>query len=192
MENKSTLRPLTEEERQFSVEHHDLINRFLKLGKYDIEEFYSVAVFGYLLSVEKYLNTPGLKEKYSFENVSYMYMRREMWLNFRAEQGATRQSENGKDTSYECMTTLKDADSLGWFYNPLSENQLDVEYNQMMEIIKSKLTAEQALIMDGKIEGYSLKEIADNNGIKQKRVYKQFDKIKTIIADVMEFTSAAV
>ena len=48
------------------------------------------------------------------------------------------------------------------------------------------LTEEQKKIFSDKIEGYSLKEIADNHGIKQKRVYKQFDKVKRIVTEVME------
>ena len=52
--------------------------------------------------------------------------------------------------------------------------------------IENNLTAEQRKIFSDKLEGYTLKEIADNNGIKPKRVYKQFGKIKAIVADVME------
>ena len=37
-----------------------------------------------------------------------------------------------------------------------------------------------------KLDGYSLKEIADYNGIKPKRVYRQFEKIKIVVVDVME------
>lgn len=37
-----------------------------------------------------------------------------------------------------------------------------------------------------KVQGYSLKEIAENSGLKPKRVYKQFGKIKNVVANVME------
>ena len=57
---------------------------------------------------------------------------------------------------------------------------------KMVEQIEKELTEEQRKIFSDKVDGYSLKEIAENHGIKQKRVYKQFDKVKRIVADVME------
>ena len=56
----------------------------------------------------------------------------------------------------------------------------------MTKQIENILTTEQQRIFFEKLEGYSLKEIAENNGIKPKRVYKQFGKIKNVVADVME------
>ena len=41
-------------------------------------------------------------------------------------------------------------------------------------------------LREQKAQGYSLKEIAENSGLKPKRVYKQFGKIKNVVADVME------
>lgn len=61
-----------------------------------------------------------------------------------------------------------------------------MEYEETIKQIESILTAEQQKIFFDKLEGYSLKEIAENNGIKPKRVYKQFGKIKNVVADVME------
>ena len=66
------------------------------------------------------------------------------------------------------------------------ENTSSLEYREMVEQIEKELTEEQRKIFSDKVEGYSLKEIADNHGIKQKRVYKQFDKVKRIVTEVME------
>ena len=57
---------------------------------------------------------------------------------------------------------------------------------ETMKEITTQLTEEQSMILFDKIKGFSLKEIADNHGIKQKRVYTQFNKVKRIVADVME------
>ena len=61
-----------------------------------------------------------------------------------------------------------------------------LEYEEAMRQIENLLTAEQQRIFFDKLEGYSLKEIAENNGIKIKRVYRQFGKIKSVVASVME------
>lgn len=83
MENKEQLRPLTREERKFSEENYHLIMDFMKKSKLDAEEFFDIVVFDFLLSVEKYLNDPQLQAKCSFEAVSYMYMKRAVFVHFR-------------------------------------------------------------------------------------------------------------
>lgn len=52
--------------------------------------------------------------------------------------------------------------------------------------IEAILTEDQRKIFFDKLQGYSLKEIAKKNGIKLKRVYRQFGKIKSVVTDVME------
>ena len=89
-----------------------------------------------------------------------------------------RSSEAGADISFETMDTCI-SDSINNMENSL-------EYEETIKQIESILTAEQQKIFFDKLEGYTLKEIADNNGIKPKRVYKQFGKIKNVVADVME------
>ncbi len=61
-----------------------------------------------------------------------------------------------------------------------------MEYKETIKRIESILSMEQRRIFFDKLEGYSLKEIAENHGIKAKRVYRQFGKIKDVVADVME------
>ena len=66
------------------------------------------------------------------------------------------------------------------------ENFSLLEYRETIGEIEAILTEEQWKIFFDKLQGYSLKEIAENNGIKPKRVYRQFGKIKSVVTDVME------
>ena len=50
--------PLTAEESAFAAEHHHLLLSYLKKARLDFDEFYDIAVFGYLRAVRKYL-APG-------------------------------------------------------------------------------------------------------------------------------------
>lgn len=177
MEIKEQLRPLTREERKFSEENYHLIMDFMKKSKLDEEEFFDIVVFDFLLSVEKYLNDPQLQAKCSFEAVSYMYMKRAVFVHFRKQKAQKRNAEAGADISLngdpkDIYSTMETASNL--------------EYREMVKQIENGLTEEQRKIFSDKVEGYSLKEIADNHGIKQKRVYKQFDKVKRIVTEVME------
>ena len=176
MENKERLKPLTMEQRKFAEDNYRLIMEFLKKSKLDSEEYFDVAVFGYLLSVEIYLNDIDLQRKCKFEAVSYMYMRREMYLYFRTQK---RNSAIGNNTSLDIVETNV-ADS-----SPM-ESITSLEYMEMIKQIQSRLTEEQWKIFSDKAKGYSLREISENHGIGGKRIYKQFGKIKQIVAEIME------
>lgn len=179
MKNKEQLRPLTREERKFSEENYHLIMDFMKKSKLDAEEFFDIVVFDFLLSVEKYLNDSQLQVKCSFEAVSYMYMKRAVFVHFRKQKAQKRSTGAGADISLNSIdSNISNLSTM--------ETDSNLEYREMVKQIENELTEEQRKIFIDKIEGYSLKEIADNYGIKQKRVYKQFDKVKRIVTEVME------
>lgn len=180
MEVRKQIRPLTPTEKRFTMENYHLISRFLKLSKLDAEEFFDIVVFDFLLSVEIYLNNEALRNKCNFEAVSYMYMRRAVYAHFRDSKRQKRSSEYGADISFNEIDAY-----IGQSISGI-ENLSSLEYDETIKQIESILTAEQQRIFFDKLQGYSLKEIAENNGIKPKRVYKQFEKIKSVVADIME------
>lgn len=179
MANKEQLRPLTREERKFSEENYHLIMDFMKKSNLNAEEFFDIVVFDFLLSVEKYLNDSQLQAKCSFEAVSYMYMKRAVFVHFRKQKAQKRCADAGSDISLDSI-------DMNVSNHSIVENISNFEYREMIKQIEGGLTEEQRKIFSNKVEGYSLKEIADNHGIKQKRVYKQFDKVKRIVTEVME------
>lgn len=182
MENKyrGKLRPLNERERSFASENYVLITRFLRMSKVDIEEMFDVVVFDFLLSVEIYLNNEELQSKHPFEAVSYMYMRKALNHYYREQKAQKRSSEAGADVSLDEIDAY-----IGTSASNL-ENISSLEYEETLNQIEKMLTQEQWKIFSGRLDGYSLKEIANNSGIKEKRVYKQFGKIKSVVSDVME------
>ena len=78
---KST-KPLTKKQRQFAEQHHDLIYAFLKDKDLDVEEFYDIAVFGYLRAVRRYLSEKIL-QKYSFATIAWRAMNADLITHFR-------------------------------------------------------------------------------------------------------------
>lgn len=78
------LPPLTEEQRRFAADNHDLIYSFLQEQKLDIDCFYDIAVFGYLRAVERYLTEPKL-QRYQFSTVAWRAMRQSMVSFYRSE-----------------------------------------------------------------------------------------------------------
>ena len=180
MKNKQRIRPLTPTERSFVEEKYHLITDFLKRSKLDAEEYFDVVVLDFLLSVEIYLSNEQVRKKCNFEAFSYMYMKRVVYRYFREQKALKRSSEAGADINFDEVDAY-----IGKSINSM-ENSSSLEYEETIKQIESILTLEQQRIFFDKLEGYTLKEIADNNGIKPKRVYKQFGKIKNVVADVMD------
>lgn len=179
MDNKDRIRPLTPTEKEFASDNYHLITEFLKRSKLDAEEYFDVVVLDFLLSVEIYLSNEQVRKKCNFEAFSYMYMKRAMFVHFRKQKAQKRTSEAGADISLDSMNeNISQSD--------IMENVSMLEYKETINEIMSNLTEEQQKIFSEKLDGYSLKEIADYNGIKPKRVYRQFEKIKIVVVDVME------
>lgn len=174
---KERIRPLTTTEKQFASDNYHLINGFLKRSKLDAEEFFDIVVMDFLLSVEIYLNNADLQSRATFEAVSFMYMKRAVYRHFREQKTMKRSSEAGADISFEEVDVC--------ISDSICNMEKSLEYRETIKQIENILTAEQQQIFFDKLEGYSLKEIAEINGIKPKRVYKQFGKIKAVVADVM-------
>ena len=65
--------PLTQEESDFAAAHHNLIGRYLRRARLPEDDFYDVAVFGYLRAVRKYLARPELQQ-YKFSTIAYRAM----------------------------------------------------------------------------------------------------------------------
>jgi RNA polymerase sigma factor (sigma-70 family) len=169
------LRKLTEIECRFAEDNYNLISDFLRKSKLDAGEYFDIVVLDYIKAVQKYLNT-DLKERFPFEGIAFMYMKRAVNHYFRELKAQKRNSGNGTDESY---------DELEIFIGD-NESFTEMEIKQAIAEIMETLTDEQQRIFLDKLEGYNLKEIAEMNNINVKRVYRQFGKIKDIVAEIME------
>ena len=63
--------PMNLDESAFAEKYHHLIYAFLSKHKLPVDEFYDIAVFGYLRAVRKYLARPELREQYKFSTIAY-------------------------------------------------------------------------------------------------------------------------
>ena len=63
-------RPFTEEEQAFAEENHELMYKYMKAYKLDLEEWYDVLIIPYLQVVKKYFSYPDLR-KYKFEQICF-------------------------------------------------------------------------------------------------------------------------
>ena len=90
---------LTDEQRQFAAENHNLIYKYLWDRRLEIDDYYDIAVFGYLRAVKRYLTEPWL-HRYQFSTVAWYAMRQNIASFHRAE-------ERRKETEQKYLKTLR-------------------------------------------------------------------------------------
>ena len=84
------LEPLTDFERKFTTENHNLVYDFLHKNGYSLENYYDVAIFGFLKAVQIYNRREDLRNKYAFPFISQQYMRSEIGNHCRMEEAKKR------------------------------------------------------------------------------------------------------
>ena len=68
-----TMKTLTDEQRKFAEENHDLVYTFLHENRLPTVQYYDVVIFGYLRAVQEYCGNPKL-QKYKFATVAWKKM----------------------------------------------------------------------------------------------------------------------
>ncbi|WP_297720808.1 hypothetical protein [Intestinimonas sp.] len=164
--------PLTAEESTFAAEHHHLLLSYLKKAGLDFDEFYDIAVFGYLRAVRKYLARPELRA-YQFSTIAFRAMScdvhhsREYWLR-------------GKRRA-RIVQTLNDDKNADNLWDSVAES---VDNVIQFEAYTSTLTPLQQRIAELRDIGYSDREISALCGIPYKLVALEMEGAKRRILEV--------
>lgn len=78
--------PLTDEEKQFSEDNYSVIEWCFKhIYGYDMQEYYDVAMIGYLKAVKRWFSRPEL-HKYSFKTISLWAIKSYLWNERKKEK----------------------------------------------------------------------------------------------------------
>ena len=81
-----TVTKLTEGQKRFAEEHHEVLEDFLKYRSLPFDEYYDIVVFRFLRAVQQYDEREDLK-KYSFETIAKNHMRSALGNYFRKKKG---------------------------------------------------------------------------------------------------------
>ncbi len=144
---------MTEEQRRFATENHDLIYSFLNRKGWDAEEYYDVAAFGYLRAVVLYFSDAALR-RYAFSTVAWKRMRQSI-ANFRRAEARRRTVEQ----TYSEQTCAAGHD-------PFEE----LEYTMLLHDLFAVSDERQYELASMRLQGYSVMEIARAQGLDHRRV----------------------
>ncbi len=124
-----TDRPLTEEEKRFAEEHHDLMYRYMRVHHLDVEEWYDILIIPYLQAVKKYHEYEKLKSL-AFEQIFFRTLDSARSNYWRAMNRKKRCPENGFICSFDDFIT-EDQDET--FENFLIDRYTNVEKQIIQE-----------------------------------------------------------
>lgn len=177
------LEPLTDFERKFATENHNLVYDFLHRHGYSFENYYDVAIFGFLKAVQIYKRREDLQNKYVFPFISQQYMRSEIGNHYRTET-AKKRKPSGRlislDAKYAETENLYNCIGVAGGKSPESEI---MAMEQMTEMLSS-LSDTQRKIAELKIDGYTNREIFSALEMKPSTYYVEVKRIKNVLEEM--------
>ncbi|WP_313187911.1 sigma-70 family RNA polymerase sigma factor [Lacrimispora sp.] len=175
------LQPLNDQEKKYAEEHHGLVYHYLHKYGYSIEEYYDIAIFGYLKAVQLYHRREDLRNKFQFSTIGCLWMKSEIKDYFRAQNRQKRKSE---ETVISLDAKYFEREGL---YNIIGGKsaEVDVLENLLLETVLDNLPDRQRKIAFLKIKGYSDKEICSMIEISSSTCYLEMKKIKVIVKELM-------
>lgn len=176
------LQPLTEEEKEMAEKYHNMVYAFLHQKGYDIEEYYDIAVMGYLKAVQKYSRNDNLKLKWSFKAICYNDMHREIGNQTKKENTKKRMPEGGF-TSLDLQLEDSNESFINSIVTRTLEDEFFAEYDRLEEAdrikdILSQLTDIQRKIAILKASGKPVHYISKKLHISLKAVNEEMKKAR--------------
>lgn len=177
------LEPLTNFEQKFATKNHNLVYCFLHRYGYSLENYYDVAIFGFLKAVQIYNRREDLRNKYDFPFISWQYMRVEIGNHFRMEDAVKRKPSGtvvSLDAEYSETENLYNCIGAVGGKSPESEV---MEMERVAELLNS-LSDTQRKITEMKVDGYNNKEIYSALEMKSSTYYVEVQRIKKVLAEM--------
>ena len=143
------LRPMTNEEREFAEQEHQIVTDFLRCKRLPMDDFYDVVIFGYLSAVQQYFRNPPAGV--AFKAMAFRAMK----------DSVLRNSEYNARIKRCCyIMSLKDMDSHDAIPDPKQDTEHQIESKVLLEQAASVATPKEASIIHLLVDGFALHEAA--------------------------------
>ena len=143
------LHPMTQEEREFAEQEHQMVFDFLRYRRIPMDDFYDVVIFGYLSAVQQYFRNPP-------SNVAFKAMA------FRAMKDSILRESEYNTRAKRCGYTVS-LDTIGHHStipDPKQDIERQAEGKALLKKVASVATPKEARIIDLLLDGFVLREAA--------------------------------
>jgi len=138
---------MTQEEREFAEQNHDLVIGFLRCKRLPMDDFYDVVIFGYLSAVQQYFRDPP-------SNVPFKTMA------FRAMKDSVLREGEYHSRAKRCGYTVGLDGVSSTLTDPRQDTERRVEGKALLEQAASVATPREAKILSPLVDGFALHEAA--------------------------------
>ena len=139
------LRPMTQEERDFAEQHHDLVIDYLCRKRLPTDDLYDVVIFGYLSAVQQYFRNPPA-------GVAFKAMA------FRAMKDSVLREGEYHARAKRCAHIIS-LDDMN-VQDPKQDTERQIEDKALLEQVVSVATPKEAKIISFLVDGFALREAA--------------------------------
>jgi RNA polymerase sigma-70 factor (ECF subfamily) len=169
----SKLTKLTGAQRDFAAENHDLVLQYLGAKGLSEDEFYDIAIFGYLRAVQVYDQRPELR-RYSFRTIAYKRMYAAIWNHFRSLRTAKRSAE-------VLSLNFTGDDGMEFSEQLAADTPAVYEYADIRaawEAAKAAATPKQMQALKLRARGYSSREIGKAYNLTPNAIYGRVYRLR--------------
>ena len=139
------LRPMTQEEREFAEQNHNLVIDYLRCKCLPMDDFYDVVIFGYLSAVQQYFRNPPVGVEFKA-------------MAFRAMKDSVLRDGEYYARAKRCGSTVSlDTDTIP---DPKQDVAQQAERKALLEQAASVATPREAKIIRLLVDGFALREAA--------------------------------
>lgn len=142
------LRPMTQEERVFAEQKHDLVIDFLHRKRPTMDD-YDIVIFGYLSAVQQYFRNPPAGVEFNamaFRAMKDSILREKEYNSYAKRNGVT--------------VSLEDMKSYGAVPDPRQDVERQAEGKVLLEQAAKVATPKEAKIIGFLLDGFALHEAA--------------------------------
>ncbi|NCE65561.1 hypothetical protein D1159_13465 [Pseudoflavonifractor sp. 524-17] len=143
------LRPMTQEEREFAEQNHDLVTEYIRKKHLAMNDYYDIVIFGYLSAVQQYFRNPPAGVKFKA-------------MAFRAMKDAVLRDGEYNARAKRCGYTVS-LDTAGR-HSTIPDQKQDVERQTedkaLLEQAAKIATPKENKIIELLVDGFALHEAA--------------------------------
>ena len=138
---------MTQEEREFAEQKHDLVTDYLRRKRLPMDDFYDIVIFGYLSAVQQYFRNPP-------PNVAFEAMA------VRAMKDSILRDGEYHSRAKRCGTTIGLDDLRSTLADPKQDTEQRAADKAILEQVVDAATPQEAKILHLLMDGFVLREAA--------------------------------
>lgn len=168
--------PLTQEQRIFAAEHHDLVYKYLQENHLPKDEFYDVIIFGYLKAVRDYFSQENLR-RYAFTTIAWKSMTQTVSNYYRKQ---VRQRNNIQMLSIHTELN-EDNFHFGKNGDVANDMMIQLETELLLHDLAKRLSKQQMEMVHLRNSGYGIRDVARSQNLSLRHAKELLEEVRLIL-----------